>query len=101
MKRISMLGFDTLSSSAIATAGIMWPPVPPAANTTLRLFLVGLLGSCGVIWLSFVDSFIDRQHKILKDLCLVERERREGGEGEGEEEEEVRQDGIKASWWRW
>lgn len=49
MKRIWVVGLMILSSSAMATAGYMWPPVPPAAKTIRRvlsfLMLVSVLES--------------------------------------------------------
>lgn len=45
-----MSGFWFLSSSAIATAGDMWPPVPPAANATLRVSEVAAAAEALVVF---------------------------------------------------
>lgn len=72
--RIWVLGLVVLSSSAMATAGYMWPPVPPAAKTTRRLS-----NGTASFWEARVwslDCFRERQKvtlklKVLTWLCFV------------------------------
>lgn len=65
-KRIWQLGWASLSSSAMATAGYMWPPVPPAAKSTRR-FSPETASSWAVMVFS-LDCFSDRQLRIFKLL---------------------------------
>ena len=85
-KRIWTLGLVILSSSAMATAGYMWPPVPPAAKTTRRVSVASfcVVGICSFgCWCSR-----ERQQRSLRDLkwkknrersvncvCVCEREK--------------------------
>lgn len=65
-KRIWVVGLVFLSSSAMATAGYMWPPVPPAPKTTRRL-------STAAFWVVRVwslDCFRDRQKVIFNFKVL-------------------------------
>lgn len=66
-KRISVSGFRVLSSSAIAIAGDMWLPVPPAANITLRVSAVAAAVVEALVVL-LVGWFTERQPMILKFL---------------------------------
>lgn len=88
-----MVGLVILSSSAMATAGYMWPPVPPAAKTTRRVSAA----SFWVVGICSFDCSRERQQSSLRDLdlgfsCSVrgkEEEREElnseyGGFGESE-----------------
>jgi hypothetical protein len=59
------VGLAILSSSAMATAGYMWPPVPPAAKATRRVLAASLwvVGIC-----SFACCLMERQQRSLGDL---------------------------------
>ena len=72
-KRIWTLGLVILSSSAMATAGYMWPPVPPAAKTTRRVSVASfcVVGICSFgCWCSR-----ERQQRCLRDLKWKKTER--------------------------
>jgi len=73
-KRIWTVGMTILSSSAMATAGYMWPPVPPAAKATRRV----LAASFWVVDICSFESFAccltERQQRSLEDLQLKQRD---------------------------
>ena len=72
-KRIWTLGLVILSSSAMATAGYMWPPVPPAAKTTRRVSVASfcVVGICSFgCWCSR-----ERQQRSLRDLKWKKKQR--------------------------